>query len=111
MSKVSFEGIGAVVATFLAEDGVMGGQAVKMSANGKVAPCAAGDSFCGVAMEPRKGAAAVQVKGFVKVPATGSLALGWTEVAANGTGGIKAASGGRAVLVVAAENGSAVVCL
>ena len=111
MSKVSFEGIGAVVATFLAEDGVTGGQVVKVSANGKVAPCTAGDSFCGVAMGPRKGAAAVQVKGFAKVPATGGLALGWTEVAADGAGGVKAASGGKAVLVVAAEEGIAVVCL
>lgn len=111
MSKVSFEGVGAVVATFLAEDGVTGGQVVKVSANGKVAPCAAGDPFCGVAMEPRKGAAAVQVKGFVKVPVTGGLDLGWTQVAADGAGGVKAVSGGKEVLVVAVEEGSAVLCL
>ena len=41
----------------------------------------------------------------------GGLALGWTEVAADGAGGVKAASGGKAVLVVAVEEGSAVVCL
>lgn len=111
MSKVSFEGIGAVVATFLTEEGVTGGQVVKVAENGKVASCADGDTFCGVAMEPRKGAAAVQVKGFVTVPATGSLALGWTEVAANGAGGVKASAGGRSVLVVSVEEGTAVLCL
>ena len=65
MSKISFEGIGAVVATFAAADGVKGGQVVKVSANGTVGPCSAGDKFCGVALEPRAGAAGVQVAGFV----------------------------------------------
>ena len=111
MSKFSFEDIGAVTATFAAGEGVEGGQVVRMTANGTVGPCAEGDAFCGVALEPRKGAAAVQVKGFVTVSCTGSLTLGRTDLAADGKGGVKAASGGVTALVVSVGDGSAVVCL
>lgn len=111
MSKFSFEDIGAVVATFGAEEGVTGGQVVKVSANGTVAPCAAGDAFCGVALEPRKGGAAVQVKGFVTVSCTGGLALGWATLAADGNGGVKTADTGVTALVVSAADTGAVLCL
>ena len=112
MSKFSFEDIGAVTATFAADQGVEGGQVVKVTANSTVGACADGDDFCGVALEPRKGAAAVQVKGFVTVSCTGSLTLGWTAPAADGKGGGKAAaSGGVTALVVSASGGSAVICL
>ena len=112
MSNYSFEDIGAVMATFAAGEGVEGGQVVKMTANGTVGACSEGDAFCGVALEPRKGAAAVQVKGFVTVSCTGSPTLGWTALAADGKGGVKAAaSGGVTALVVSVGTGSAVVCL
>lgn len=112
MSKFSFEDIGAVTATFAAGEGVEGGQVVKVTANGAVGPCAEGDTFCGVALEPRKGAAAVQVKGFVTVSCTGDLTLGWTALAADGMGGVKAStSGGVTALVVSVGNGTAVICL
>ena len=45
MSKISFEDIGSVVATFLADSGVKGGQVVKLTGNGQVGPCSAGDAF------------------------------------------------------------------
>ena len=119
MSKISFEGIGAVVATFAAADGVKGGQVVKVSANGTVGPCTAGDKFCGVALEPRKGHAAVQVKGFVTVSCTGSLTPGWAVLCADGKGGVQAAAAGSddgepvgvEALVISADTGSAVLCL
>ena len=113
MSNYSFEDIGAVMATFAVGEGVEGGQVVKMTANGTVGACSEGDAFCGVALEPRKGAAAVQVKGFVTVSCTGSLTLGWTALAADGKGGVKAApSGGVTALVVSVgSDGSAVICL
>ena len=37
MAKVSFEGIGEMVATFLAEEGLTGGP-VKMAGDGRVGP-------------------------------------------------------------------------
>lgn len=116
MSKFSFEDIGAVAATFAAGDGVKGGRVVKVSDNGTVAACADGEAFCGVAMEPRKGGAAVQVKGFMTVPYTGSLALGWGELTADGQGGVRPAGTGdpagvTALVVSAGEDGTAVICL
>ena len=113
MSKISFDGVGAVVATFLAEEGVKGGQVVKITGNGTVGPCAAGDSFCGVALEPRGGMAAVQVRGFAAVPGSTGLAVGQAALAADGQGGVKLAeSGGVPALVVSVEtDGTAVLCL
>ena len=113
MSKFSFEDIGAVVATFAAGEDVVGGKVVKLTANGTVGLCSAGDAFCGVAMQPRKGGAAVQVKGFVTVSCTGSLTPGWAVLEADGNGGVQTASDGDGVsaLVVSAGENTAVVCL
>ena len=49
MSKVSFEDIGAVIATFAAQDSVKPGQVVKIAANGQVGACSAKDAFAGQA--------------------------------------------------------------
>ncbi len=116
MNKFSFVNIGAVLATFSAGAGVKGGEIVKLTGSNTVDACAAGDKFCGVAMEPRRGGAAVQVKGFVEVARTGQLTVGWNELAADGNGGVKAAAAGSGVnvLVVSVsdgENGTAVICL
>ena len=119
MSKFSFEDIGAVVATFACGEDVTGGKVVKVTENGTVGLCSAKDKFCGVAMEPRKGGAAVQVKGFVTVTCTGTLTPGWAVLAADGKGGVQTAAAGSddadpvgvEVLVVSADTGSAVLCL
>lgn len=112
MNNISFDGIGAVVATFSAAEGVKGGQVVKLSGNGQVAPCGDGEAFCGVALEPRSGLAAVQVKGFATVPSTGGLTAGWATLVGDGSGGVKSAEGGVSALVVSVDtDGTAVVCL
>ena len=51
MKKVSFEEIGAVTATFAVQEGTSGGQVVKMTGQGEAGPGAAGEDFCGVALE------------------------------------------------------------
>lgn len=115
MSKFSFEDIGAVMVTFAAGDDVKGGQAVKLSGNAAVAACADGDMFCGVALEPREGGAAVQVKGFVTVPCSGGLTVGWAALAADGQGGVRPAAaaetGVTALVVSVSGDGTAVLCL
>ena len=98
--KVCFEDIGHMSATFAADNGEAG-MVCKIIENGKVAPCGAGEKFCGVMEQIRKGFAGVQLKGFATVPFTGSApALGYNELAANGEGGIQVAAGGRQHLVV-----------
>ena len=114
--KVSFEDIGQVLVTCQTEGNVTAGGVVKVSRNGTVAPCAAGERFCGVALSlAEDGCAAVQVKGFMTVPCADSKVVpGWVALTADGTGGVKSAGAGdksAEVLVMSVENGSAVVCL
>ena len=89
MSKVSFEDIGMVTATFAAREDMKPGQVVKITGNG-------------------------EVKGFACLPTSGTVTLGRVKLAADGTGGVKPVStGGTEVLVVSADNSghTAVVCL
>ena len=105
MSQISYEDIGAVTATFAVSGEVKGGQVVKVSASRTVAPCTAGDKFCGVALSNENGCAGVQVKGFCPVAVTGSIDLGWNVLAADGAGGVQTATAG------AEESPSGVECL
>ena len=99
--NVSFEEIGRLAVTF-AQENCAGGQVCKVSGNGTVAPCAAGDKFCGVAEHVRGGHAAVQVAGFAEVKYTGTISLGYVILCADGQGGVKAGTG-REYLVVSVD--------
>lgn len=112
-SGISFEGIGEVVATFACGEDVTAGQVVKVTDNGTVGACAAGDQICGVALSAEDGYAAVQLAGLVKAPVTGnSVTLGWVKLAADGDGGVKKDdTNGREHLVVRVESDGAVVRL
>ena len=114
MGKVSFEDIGGVVATFAAQEGMSDAcQVVKITGNGQVGPCAAGEAFCGMALAGTNQFAAVQVGGFAEVKATGEISLGWVKLSADGNGGIKKDTAGREYLVVNYDSaaGTAVVYL
>ena len=96
MSKISFEGIGEMVATFACAEDVAAGQVVKITADGTVGTCAA-----------------VQLGGLVKVATTGgSITAGWCKLSADGSGGMKQdGSAGTEYLVVRVETDAAVICL
>lgn len=116
MSKISFEGIGELVATFACEETVQAGQVVKVTGPCTVGPCSDGDRFCGVALSAGDGYAAVQLAGFITVAAGEDVTEGWCALVADGAGGVKAdaseADGtGSTYLVVEAADGSAVVLL
>lgn len=86
--KLSYEGIGQWAATFACDD-LAEGELVKVSANGTVAACAAGDDFCGM------------VTAGYTVPAEGAApALGWSGLSADGEGGVQADADGSTYLVV-----------
>ena len=112
MSKISFEDIGRLMATFCAEEGVQDGQVVKMTGNGTVGPCGEGDPFFGVAGMPREGFAGVQVRGFATVSATMPLNVGMVALVSDGKGGVKPGNG-TTVLVVEVDTvkNTAVICL
>ena len=114
MGKISFEDIGAVVATFAAKSDTVPGQVVKITANGEVGACSANDAFTGLALSLRDGYAGVQLQGFFPVSTTGTVNLGRCNLAADGSGGVQAATtGGVPALVVQVDSTTktAVICL
>lgn len=111
-SKVSFEGIGELVATFYAGEGVEAGGVVKLGGDSTVEPCAAGEAFLGVAGAVKKGCAGVQVRGFVPVGcADSTVTVGHVKLAADGSGGVKQADDGREFWVVADDGAGTITIL
>lgn len=101
MKSISYEGVGQMMATFQCGETVKMGQVVKVSANGTVAPCAAGERIAGMAVVVRDGFASVQLSGFIAVKAAGVSATGWVKLSADGSGGMKTDdSAGTPYLVV-----------
>ena len=103
--NVSFAGFGENIATFETAAAIPAGTPVKMSANGTVAACAAGDAFIGIAVSQRGDFVGVQLKGYRNASVTGSVPVGWAQLVADGSGGVKAAgedAAGVSVLVVSA---------
>ena len=117
MSKISFEGIGEVAATFVCGEDVAAGEVVKVTGNGSVDVCTAGEKFGGVALTVDSGHSAVQVEGLVKVKLGEShgVAVGWNHLLADGSGGVKKDAAqtptGREHLVIAVDSDGAVVRL
>ncbi len=102
--NVSFEGIGHVSATF-ATDITQVDTVCKMTANGKVAACEDGGTFCGKVESIRKGFAGVQLHGFTQVHFTGTAPhLGYAILTADGKGGVKTHTQGRSYLVVSVDD-------
>lgn len=98
--KISFNGVGETVATFEAAEGVAAGMPVKVTGDGAVGPCAAGDKFCGVAVSVRGGYAAVQLSGYARVPYSGTApTAGYRTLAGAGDGAVKTDAAGRELLV------------
>ncbi len=106
--NVSFAGFGERIATFETAGVIPAGTPVKMSANGTVTACAAGDAFIGIAVSQRGDFVGVQLKGYRNAAITGSVSLGWAQLVADGSGGVKAAgedATGVNVLVVSTDAG------
>ena len=99
--NVNFNGFGENVLTFIADSGLTEtGVPVKMSDNGTVAKCSRNDVFCGVCVGLRNGYAAVQLAGYVRMPAAAKITVGYKKLAADSNGGVAVNSSGRELLVV-----------
>lgn len=101
--SISFGGIGEYAATFYnnsAAPAIAGGP-VKISGEGEVSACSGGEGFAGVCISAGTEFAAVQLRGFIKLPYSGTAPdLGFSKLSADASGGIKADSAGREYLVV-----------
>ena len=109
--NISFEGIGQWAATFSCAEARQG-EMVKVSGNGNVGPCGAGEDFCGQVISLGKGgdACAVQLGGFVTVGYSDAAPnIGWCGLVADGDGGVKADPAGRKHLVVDADSAAGAV--
>jgi len=98
-----YAGIGQWAATFACGGVAAEGQMVKVSGSGQVSACAAGEDFCGQVLSVGRdgGACSVALGGLVTAPYSGTApALGWSGLAADGSGGVQAASAGRSYRVV-----------
>ena len=100
MSKVSFEDIGSVVATFKVDEGVVEGDAVKVTTAGSVGFCGKGEWFCGTIKKIRKDVASVQLRGFMEVKTEVPINPGHVKLVSNGHGGVQSADEGMDALVV-----------
>ena len=107
-SKVSFEGIGELAATFYHAEAEKGFP-VMMSGGACVKNCNSGAEFIGVCSNVNAQTAQVQLHGYVRLPYTGSVpAVGFCALAANGSGGVTAA-GSRKYLVLDVDTTDATV--
>lgn len=103
--NISLKGFDSSAATFEISGEIAIGAPVKISANNTVSACAAGDDFIGAALTVRDSLAGVQLTGAVTLPFSGTApALGYTAIAADGAGGVKALTSGRKMLVVAVDS-------
>ena len=108
--KVSFEGAGEQVLSFMKASGVEKGSLVKLSANATVAKCAAGDNFAGVCIKADDSFADVKTAGYVELGYTGTApAVGYAKLTADGDGNVKTVDTGREYLVISVDSAAAVV--
>ena len=97
--NISFQGFHEDAATF--EGSVPAGQAVRLSASGTAASCAADGVFCGVSGGGRDGYLTVQLTGYVNLPYSGTApAAGYGKLVADGAGGVKTGASGREYLIL-----------
>ena len=98
----NFNGFNEKVLTFECDTEISAGAPVKITANGKVAACSAGDRFVGICVNTRGGYACVQVEGYVSSAYTGTApTVNVTKLVSDGNGGVKAdaTNGGEVVAV------------
>ena len=108
--KVSFEGVGEQVLSFMKASVVEKGSLVKLSANATVAKCAAGDNFAGVCIKADDSFADVKTSGYVELGYTGTApAVGYAKLTAAGADKVKTADTGREYLVIKVDSSAAVV--
>ncbi len=101
--NISFAGYQENVLTFECTNTVAKGDLVKMSASGKVTKAAANDTFVGVCVSVNDGCAAVQLNGYVEMPKSGTVSVGYNKLAAAASG-VKTAESGIDRLVIFSDD-------
>lgn len=104
--KTSYTGFGENVITIEADPALtQTGIPVKITTDGKAAPCAADDVFCGVCVNICGDYAGVALKGYVSLPLSGSCTPGYQKLCAAAGGAVKSGESGREYLVLESASG------
>ena len=99
--KVSFEGIGDQIVSFVKGSGAEKGVFVKLGASSTVAAADDGDCFAGLCVHADGGFADVQLKGSVTCAYTGTAPeVGFVKLVSAGGCSVKKDNGGREYLVL-----------
>lgn len=105
--KVNFNGYGENAATFIADSTLTKAFVpVKISADGTVSPCSKGENFCGICTEVRDGYASVVLSGYVLMPTTAAVTLGYQKLSTGDNGAVVSATSGREYLVINSDTSS-----
>lgn len=101
----NFNGFNEKVLTFECDTEINAGTPVKITANGKVSVCAAGDRFIGIALGSRGGYASVMVGGYVTLHYTSTApTTNYAKLVADGNGGVKVdATNGTEVVAISVD--------
>lgn len=109
---LSMQGIAQESATFFIASSIAPGRPCKMITKMTVSNCNDGDDFFGVSVKTEGSLCSVIFHGFVTMPYTGTVpAVGYTGLAANGAGGVKASTTAIKRLVVATDTDNKTVTL
>lgn len=99
--KVSFEGLGELVASFYKGSNAEKGKLVKLSANSTVAATSDGEAFVGMCIHSDDAFADVMLSGCITCTYTGTApVVGYAKLVSAGGGSVKTAASGREYLVL-----------
>ncbi len=108
--KVSFEGLGELVASFVNGGDALKGKLVKLSANSTVAAATDGEVFAGMCIHADDAFAEVVLSGCVTCTYSGTApAVGYVKLVSAGNGAVKTAAGGREYLVLKVDEAASTV--
>ena len=106
--NVDFYAVSQKHLTFLAEEGVVPGTVVKITANATVSPCASGDTPIGICTASEGDCVSVQLEGHCKItyasPEETPVNLGYQQLVCSDATTLKAADTGRQVLVLSVDS-------
>lgn len=105
--NINFSGYNENVVSFAVDENseVTMGTPVKMVSSATVGACDDGDIIAGVAVNVRNGYAAVQLSGYIEMPADTMLPIGYQKLVATTSNKVKCDDNGREYLVVYSAGG------
>ncbi|MGN1050828.1 MAG: hypothetical protein ACI4QE_00860 [Acutalibacteraceae bacterium] len=101
---INFNGFKEEAVTFACDEGLATGSTlVKVTDSGTVAPCTSDEVFAGVCKSVRDGYATVILSGYVEMPVSSEIPVGYRNLVSD-NGKVKVSETGREYLVINSES-------